>query len=79
VRADGIATCCLWSRARIDNRYEDAVTDVRAVVVGHTPMRDSVTLGNHIFIDTMGWRGGRFTLLDAATLQPVKNLRHSAT
>jgi serine/threonine protein phosphatase 1 len=60
-----------WSRTRIELQDVSPVSDVVAVVVGHTPMRQSVTLGNHIYIDTMGWRGGEFTLLDAATLQPV--------
>ena len=61
-----------WSRERISSMDTDAVAGVRAVVVGHTPMQNWTSLGNTIFIDTMGWRpGGRFTILDAATLQPA--------
>lgn len=61
-----------WARTRIELRNASMIAGVRAVVVGHTPMEKSVTLGNHIYIDTMGWRpGGHFTLLDASTLQPA--------
>lgn len=67
-----VAEHCVWSRDRITNWREEPVTDVRAVVVGHTPMDEQVTLGNHIYIDTMGWRRGEFTILDAATLQPAE-------
>jgi serine/threonine protein phosphatase 1 len=71
-RFESIKDCCIWSRSRIEDRHEGEVTDVRAVVVGHTPMENWTSLGNHIYIDTMGWRGRQFTFLDAATLQPVK-------
>lgn len=66
-----VADHCVWSRERISNGLDSAVPDVRAVVVGHTPMAESVTLGNHIYIDTMGWRGGKFTILRADTLESV--------
>lgn len=62
-----------WSRDRISSKYDGDVEDVRAVVVGHTPMDRMTSLGNTIYIDTMGWKpSGHFTLLDAATLQKVK-------
>jgi serine/threonine protein phosphatase 1 len=68
-----------WSRDRINSGRIETVEGVRAVVVGHTPLsKGPVTLGNVIHIDTMGWRGGHFTLLDAATLLPVKSSRSSA-
>lgn len=61
-----------WSRNRIQSLDESMVTGVRAVVVGHTPMDRMTSLGNTIFIDTMGWRDrGHFTILDAATLAPA--------
>lgn len=64
-----------WSRGRIDYRDESMVTGVRAVVVGHTPQSAGpVILGNTHFIDTMGWRGREFTLLDAETLVPTAAL-----
>lgn len=58
-----------WSRDRIGTGMQGEISGVRAVVVGHTPMKDSITLGNTIYIDTMGWRGGKFTILNATTLQ----------
>lgn len=70
--AEAFAMCCTWSRDRIESQFDGNVDDVRAVVVGHTPMENWTSLGNHIYIDTMGWRGKQFTILDAATLQPVK-------
>jgi serine/threonine protein phosphatase 1 len=59
-----------WSRARIDRRETHGVPDVFAVVVGHTPLKDAVLLGNVHFIDTGGWlSGGHFTVVDLATLR----------
>ena len=60
-----------WSRERITSMDQERIPDVRAVVVGHTPMERMTSLGNTIFIDTMGWRTGHFTILDAATLAPA--------
>lgn len=61
-----------WSRNRINDLNENMVAGVTAVVVGHTPMKQMTSLGNTLFIDTMGWRdGGHFTILDAATLLPA--------
>jgi len=60
-----------WSRAPYMGVRCDHVQDVLAVVVGHTPKPTWTTIGNHIYIDTAAWRGGEFTLLDAATLRPV--------
>lgn len=58
-----------WSRNRIDRLIKDDVIGVRAVVVGHTPVRNITVLGNAHYIDTYGWRDGQFTLLDAETLE----------
>lgn len=60
----------MWSRDRIQAMDDSIVDGVRAVVVGHTPMERSTSLGNTIFIDTGGWhpRGSGFTLLDASSL-----------
>lgn len=71
-RRNAVIDATIWSRNRINDRNVSPVSGVRAVVVGHTPMGQSITLGNHIYIDTMGWRGGEFTLLDAATLRPAE-------
>ncbi len=70
--AQTAADAAMWSRNRIDFRDADAVYGVKAVVVGHTPVNEVVSLGNTIYIDTMGWRGKDFTILDAETLKPAK-------
>lgn len=69
----GVIDVAMWNRARIENRYMDGVPDVRAVVVGHTPLRQVEVLGNVYHIDTAGWlpNGTGFTFLDAATLKCV--------
>ncbi|WP_313326972.1 metallophosphoesterase [Pseudomonas qingdaonensis] len=58
-----------WSRSRINHENHDGVGGVRAVVVGHTPVRRPAVLGNVYHIDTGGWMDGHFTLLDLHTLQ----------
>lgn len=64
-----------WSRNRADHGDASLVAGVRAVVVGHTPMRQWTSLGNVLFIDTGAWKGDPplrpFTILDASTLQPA--------
>lgn len=70
-KRDRLLSVAQWARTRIEMRDRSMVEGVRAVVVGHMPMRESVTLGNTIYTDTMGWRGGHFTLLDASTLRPA--------
>lgn len=61
----------MWSRARCDFIDSSGVKGVRAVVVGHTPFKQMTSLDNVIYIDTMGWKGYDFTILDAATLKPA--------
>lgn len=66
----------LWSRDRISAGDETAVSDVRAVVVGHTPVERLVALGNVLHIDTGAWlqqgeTERKFTILDAETLGPA--------
>lgn len=71
-RLETVVDAAQWSRNRITNMDEESIPDVRAVVVGHTPMENWTSLGNTLFIDTMGWRPeGKFTILDADTLQPA--------
>lgn len=67
-----IVDAAQWSRDRITQLDDSMVDGVRAVVVGHTPMGRFTTLGNVLYIDTMGWRGRDFTILDAATLRPAE-------
>lgn len=78
-KRQGLIEAAQWSRNRIDSNFEGIVDGVRAVVVGHTPMRAMTSLGNTLFIDTMGWRDGHFTLLDAATLRPASKRRRMAS
>jgi len=66
-----------WSRDRITGALDGDIAGVRAVVVGHTPVQRFASLDNVLYIDTGAWlpthRGtGFFTLLDAATLAPVR-------
>lgn len=43
---------CLWSRRKISRYIEQAVADVRLVVLGHTPLPEPLMLGNCLFLDT---------------------------
>jgi serine/threonine protein phosphatase 1 len=61
-----------WSRHRRDRLMDHGVEGVRAVVVGHTPMERWTSLGNVIYIDTGGWQGRQFCILDADTLRPAQ-------
>lgn len=71
-RLQSLIDAAQWSRNRIRDMDESRIAGVRAVVVGHTPIKRMTSLGNTLFIDTIGWRPeGHFTILDAATLQPA--------
>lgn len=63
---------CLWCRDRIQGEDLSGVPDVRAVIVGHTPLKRPAVLGNVYHIDTGGWlRDGYFTFIDLATLETI--------
>lgn len=67
-----IKNACMWSRRRVELEDSSGVQDIRALVVGHTPLASPLALGNVVHIDTAGWRpknGGYFTLLDLRSLQ----------
>lgn len=71
-----LKNACMWSRSRIENDVDNVVEGIRAVVCGHTPVRQPVVLGNVYHIDTGGWfldGSGYFTLLDlhAMTARPA--------
>jgi serine/threonine protein phosphatase 1 len=67
-----IVDAAMWSRERIKSEDQSGVTDVRAVIVGHTPLERPAVLGNVYHIDTGGWhRTGYFTLIDLATLETI--------
>lgn len=63
-----------WDRSRIkgaDGMTGD-VHDLKALIVGHTPVRSPAVVGNVWHIDTGGWLpdgSGYFTLLDLSTLE----------
>jgi serine/threonine protein phosphatase 1 len=65
---------CQWSRERVQSNDTRVIADLRALLVGHTPLREAQWLGNVLYIDTGGWRSdgsGHFTLVDLATLEPA--------
>lgn len=66
-----------WSRGRLKRRDFSGVKDVRAVVVGHTPLRRARQLGNVYHIDTAGWSEGFFTFIELRNLrlheQPLRD------
>lgn len=69
-----IKNTCMWSRSRVENGDVSKVAHITAVVVGHTPMRQPVVLGNVYHIDTGGWLpdgSGHFTLINLATLECI--------
>ncbi|OLS62342.1 metallophosphoesterase [Pseudomonas putida] len=66
-----IREVCQWSRLRLKDGNESGVADLRALLVGHTPVTEVKVLGNVWHIDTGGWTKGHFTLLDLATLEPA--------
>ena len=62
----------LWSRERIQDEDRSGVPDVRAVIVGHTPLKKPTALGNVYYIDTGAvFREGYFTFIDLATLETI--------
>lgn len=63
---------CLWCRDRILSEDQTGIPDVRAVIVGHTPLKHPAVLGNVYHIDTGGWlRDGYFTFINLATLETI--------
>ncbi|MCU1758736.1 metallophosphoesterase [Pseudomonas sp. 14P_8.1_Bac3] len=67
--AEHTAAMLQWSRKRITDENHGGVTGVRAVIVGHTPLRQPAVLGNVYHIDTAGWMDGHFTLVNLTTLE----------
>lgn len=71
---EGVKEYCQWSRERLQTSDFSGIPDVRAMVVGHTPLREPARLGNVFHIDTGGWRSdgrGYFTLLNLTTLEAI--------
>lgn len=59
----------LWNHDRYKEDRQERIDDVHAVIVGHTPTDEMALLGNVYYIDTYGWAGGKFTLLDVDRLR----------
>lgn len=72
--AEHTAAMLQWSRKRISDENHAGVAGVRAVVVGHTPLRQPAILGNVYHIDTAGWMDGHFTLVNLATMECIPPL-----
>lgn len=67
-----IFEAAMWSRERIQGEDHSGVPDVRAVIVGHTPLKRPAALGNVYHIDTGAvFRDGYFTFLNLATLKTL--------
>ena len=63
-----------WGRSRIETMDDSRVSDVKAVIVGHSGVRELTILGNHYYIDTGAWVKGLnhpFLFLDPQTLKPI--------
>lgn len=77
-----VQNSCMWSRTRIQDGDTTGVEGIRALIVGHEPLRQPAVLGNVHHIDTGGWLPDRgyFTLLNLATLEMIPaqrpNLSH---
>jgi serine/threonine protein phosphatase 1 len=70
-----IKDAAMWSRDRIQSEDKSGVPDVRAVIVGHTPLKRPAVLGNVYHIDTGAcFREGYFTLINLATLETIPPL-----
>lgn len=74
-----VQTICQWSRARITSENDTGVSGIRAMIVGHTVVLQPAVLGNVYHIDTGGWMGGHFTLIDLATLECFPSVNPSPT
>jgi serine/threonine protein phosphatase 1 len=70
-----ITNHCLWDRNRIQSEDHSGVSDVRAVIVGHTPLKRPAVLGNVYHIDTGAvFRDGYFTFINLETLETIPPL-----
>jgi serine/threonine protein phosphatase 1 len=61
-----------WNRDKITFKYEEIVTGIDYVVVGHTPLQRPVKLGNVFYIDTGACFGKELTLLSTENLLKIK-------
>lgn len=62
---DADAEQLVWGRTRIKQSDDLPVSNIHAVIVGHTIIERPVALGNVLYIDTGAFHTGRLTLIDA--------------
>jgi serine/threonine protein phosphatase 1 len=63
-RADQFAQLCIWSRDRASQKDTTEVDGIEAVIVGHTPMQQPISLGNVFYIDTGAVFGHELTIVE---------------
>lgn len=62
--------CAIWMRERVIQKDCTPVTNIRAVVCGHTGVEKHTIFGNVHMIDTR-YEGHHWTILDAETLERI--------
>jgi serine/threonine protein phosphatase 1 len=62
----------MWNREKITYMDADCVTGIDYVVVGHTPLKKPIRLGNVFYIDTGACFGRDLTLLSTEDLLKIK-------
>lgn len=55
---------CLWGRYKINYNDTTIVENVHKIYVGHTPVGEVITLGNHVYIDTGCFFTNELTILE---------------
>jgi serine/threonine protein phosphatase 1 len=70
--AEAFKQMLVWSRDRYESGETRPVQGVVAVFVGHTPIKEAMSLGNVFYIDTgaVFKQYGALTIVDLATLEP---------
>ena len=60
---ESFAQMCIWSRDRAQRKLTTEIAGVKAVIVGHTPMKTDIWLGNVHYIDTGAVFGHGLTVI----------------
>lgn len=72
IRRDTIIDWCQWDRSRFNIEDADIIPDLRALIVGHSPVPKITQFGNRLYIDTNSSRsGGHFTFIRGSDLQAI--------
>lgn len=71
-RRHKIIEVALWSRSRIQANDDNGISDLFALFVGHTPVKEPMILGNVLFIDTGAVFGNGLTMIDIAKVAPAR-------